>query len=101
MKMKQAIIRLNKNQYKVFEGEELLVDKLNNKTEAEVLFYSDDQSTKIGTPVLKDVKVKLEILDPEVKGRKLHVNKFRAKSRYRRKKGFRPVYTKIKIKTIS
>ena len=100
--MKQAIIRLNKNQYQISEGEEILVDKLiNDKPEIEVLYFNDGKNVKVGTPVLNDAKVKFEILEPEAKGKKLYVRKFRAKSRYRRKIGFRPVYSKIKIVSIS
>lgn len=100
--MKQAIIDLNNKQHMVTEGEELLVDKLmDEKPAAEVLFFSDGDEIKVGTPVLSDVNVKLEVLDPEVKGEKIQVKKFRAKSRYRRKIGFRPVYSRIRIKSIS
>lgn len=100
--MKYAVIRIKNNQYKVVEGEELLVDKLNDKTiDSEVLLYVDGKNIKLGDPVIKKAKVKIKVIEEEVKGEKIHVQTFKAKSRYRRKKGFRPVYSRIKIEKLS
>ncbi len=99
---KYAVIRIKGNQYQVTEGEEILVDKLaDKKIEAEVLLLVDKKKIKIGKPIVKGVKVKLKVLKEEEKGKKLYVQKFKAKSRYRRKYGFRPVYTRLLVEKIS
>lgn len=97
-----AIIRINKKQYKVSVGDEILVDKLADKAkpEAEVLMISEDEKTQIGTPILSSAKVLLKVLGEE-KGKKIHVFKFKSKSRYRRKIGSRPQFTRILVEKIS
>lgn len=99
---KYAIIRIKGTQYRVIEGEEILVGKLGeDKPEAEVLLLSDDDKVKVGKPTVRGVKAKLKVLEKEVKGKKLYVQTFKAKSRYRRKIGFRPKYTKVLVEKIS
>lgn len=98
--MKYAIISINKKQYKVEEGSELLIDRIDEKEiEPTVMLYVDEKKSVFGDPVIKNAKVKFEHLG-EINGKKLHVRKFKAKSRYRRKIGFRPKYSKIKVKSI-
>lgn len=99
--MKYAVIKYQGHQYKVAEGQELLIDKLLDKSEPEVLLVSDDGKVKVGKPILKEAKIKIKILAEEVKGEKLDIFKFKAKSRYRRHTGFRPQYTKLLIEKIS
>lgn len=100
--MKYAIIRIKNQQYKVSEKEEVLIDKQEGKKiEPEVLFVSDDKKAKVGKPKVAGAKVKIKVLDQEVKGEKLYIRKFRAKSRYRRKTGFRPVQTRILVEKIT
>lgn len=99
--MKYAVIKYQGHQYKVIEGEEILVDKLLDQSEPEVLLFVDDGKSKIGKPVLKDVKVKVKVLSELEKGEKIDIYKFKAKSRYRRHTGFRPQYTKLLIEKIS
>lgn len=100
--MSYAVIRIKGHQYKVSEGDELLVDKLGEKEkpEAEVLLVANKKK-KIGNPTVKGAKVKLKVLEREEKGKKLHVRTFKAKARYRRKKGFRPVFTRLKVEKIT
>ncbi len=99
--MKYAVVQIKGTQYKVTEDQELLVDKLNNETpKAELLLMVNDDTVTVGKPFLAG-SVDISILEPEVKGKKLVIQKFKAKSRYRRKTGFRPVYSKIKIGKIS
>ena len=98
---KYAIIKIGGTQYKVSEGDELIVDKLNGKPSLEVLLFVSKNNVKIGKPALKDVKVKFKIIQDVFAGKKIYVQKFKAKSRYRRKIGFRPLYSKILIEKIS
>ena len=100
---KYAVIRLQGKQYKVTEADEILIDKVADpkKIEPEVLLFVDEKKTKVGKPVLKDVKVKVKVLTEMEKGEKIDVYKFKAKSRYRKHIGFRPQFTKLLIESIS
>ncbi len=99
---KYAVIRIQGKQYKVSEGDEILVGKMSDlKAEAEVLLFSDGESVKVGKPTLSDVKVKVKVLTELEKGEKVDVYKFKAKSRYRKHIGFRPQYTKLLIEKIA
>ena len=101
--MKYAILRIGGKQYKAAEGENLLVDKLKDpkNPEAEVLLFVDGEKTKVGKPVLKDVKVKIKVVTELEKGKKIEIYKFKAKSRYKRHTGFRPQYTRLLVEKIS
>lgn len=100
--MKYVVFRLKGNQYKVKEGEEILVGRLGeDKPEAEVLLLVDKGKVKVGKPVLKNVKVKFRVLAEEEKGKKITVLKYKAKSRYRKKRGFRPIYTRLLVEKFS
>ena len=98
---KYAVIRIKGNQYKVNEGQEFLVDKLTEKKIApEVLLVSMGNKVTIGQSLVKDVVVKLKVIKEKELGKKLYVQKFKAKSRYRRKYGFRPQYTRLLVEKI-
>ena len=99
--MDYAVIRLQGQQFKVSKGDEILVGKMKSKKpEADVLLVSKDGKVSIGTPVVKSASVKLEVVSEAEKGEKLHVRKFKSKSRYRRTIGFRPTYTRLLVKSI-
>lgn len=102
--MRYAVIKTGGKQYKVSEGETLLVEKIDGKKDEavvfnEVLLLADEKKVKIGQPQVEGAKVKGVILD-QVKGEKIRVAKFRAKSRYRRVKGHRQRLTKVQITKI-
>ncbi|MEK7091313.1 MAG: bL21 family ribosomal protein [Patescibacteria group bacterium] len=80
----QAIIKIGSSQYIVEPGQELLVDR----GQIDTVLYPDGAKVAI-----KDLG--------EIKGRKIRVAKYKAKSRYRKVRGFKPVYHKIKIEKIT
>jgi large subunit ribosomal protein L21 len=107
-----AIIEESGGQRKVVEGDEILIDLYNHgQSEAggtitfdKVLTVSDGNdagAAKIGKPYVAGATVTAEILDPEVKGEKLYIYKFKPKKGYRRKTGHRQRYTAVKITGIS
>lgn len=103
--MKYAVIISGGTQYRINEGEEILVDKLPEKSGEKivfdkVLFFRTDDKILIGSPYLAQVMVSGKILSEE-KGKKIHIIKFKAKAHYRRRIGFRPQYTKILIEKIN
>ena len=97
---KYAVIRAQGHQYRVSEGEEFLVPKLTEDLKFEVLLTVDGEDVKIGDPTLKTSSVKLEVVEPLVKGDKIQVFKYKAKSRYRKHIGSRPQFSKVKVAKI-
>lgn len=100
-----AIIVDGGRQYKVEEGQELVLDYREVSKGAEVRFdevlaYGDDSGTKLGQPVLSGASVVGEILGVS-QGPKLTVQKFRRRKNARRKTGHRQLYTKVRISKIS
>lgn len=99
--MKYAVVRIAGHQYKVSEGQEILVDRLvDKKVEPEVLLVVDGDKVSVGKPKVAGAKVAVKVLGEE-KGEKVEVRKYKAKSRYRKHIGFRPQYTRLLIKSIS
>lgn len=64
-----------------------------------VLFISDDGNSLVGNPFIEGAKVIATSLG-EIKGEKIIVFKYKAKTRYHRKKGHRQIYTRFSIKEI-
>lgn len=101
--MKYAVVRINGSQYRVSEGDILMVDRLAGKkgekvSLKEILLLVDD-GVKIGQPLINNARVDLEIVD-QLKGEKIRSAIYKAKSRYRRVRGFRPQLTKVKVVSI-
>ena len=101
---KFTVIKIGSSQYKVAEGDEIDVDKIEGKkgsklTFNQVLLLIDGEKVSVGQPLVKGVQIEAKILE-QFKGKKIRVATYKAKSRYRRVKGFRPQLTKIKIEKI-
>ena len=102
---KFAVIKIGSSQRKIAEGDEIEVDKIEGKKGKALLFDQvlllvDGPKVNIGQPLVKSAQVKAKILE-QFKGKKIRVATYKAKSRYRRVKGFRPQLTKIKIEKIT
>mgnify|MGYP003393891721 CR=1 FL=1 len=102
--MKFAVIRTGGKQYIVAEGDNITIDNLNLPVEADVTFEklaegdSEKGDIKLGKPVLPD-SVKGKIIEVG-KGEKIRVARFKAKTRYRKVTGFRPMLTKVTITSL-
>lgn len=98
-----AIVEIAGKQYKAVAGQELVVDKLAQDIGAvtldKVLMIVQDGAVKIGTPYVSRVSVAAKVIAQE-KGDKIYVVKFKAKSRYRRRTGFRAQQTRILVEKI-
>ena len=99
--MTYAIIKVAGKQYRVREGERLLVDRLREDdgatfTPTVLLVGGGD-----GGPTLDptDVTVTAKVLGA-VKGPKIRIGKYRKRTGYRRHTGFRASLTQIEIETI-
>lgn len=104
-KQKFAVIKISGVQLKVEEGKEYEVNKLSgNKGDTleikDVLLVHQGDETKLGTPLVEGSKVVLEITSQK-KGDKIDGLVYKAKSRYRKRYGFRPNITRVLVKKIS
>jgi large subunit ribosomal protein L21 len=99
----KAVIKLGGKQYLVAEKERLLVDRLPAGTKdlsLDALMILDGKSSKIGTPTVKDVKVKAKIVTEEIKGDKIKVIRYKSKKRVHKVNGHRQQYSEIEITSI-
>lgn len=96
-----SVVKTGGKQYLVKDGMEITVDLMDKekgkKVELETLLKFDDdgKTFELGKPFLKE-KVTAEVID-NVLGEKIRIAKFKAKSRYRKVRGFRARLTKLKI----
>lgn len=102
--MKYAVIKASGKQFKVSEGDEIKLDKLQSKpkdkiTFDEVLLVVDKEKVTIGQPFVKGVKVSGEVV-AQKKDKKIRVSRFKAKSKYRKVTGHRSSITMVKITKI-
>ena len=102
--MDYAIITTGGKQYKVVAGQILEVENLNLDSGTtsfdKVLMTVSGDSIEIGKPFVSGAIVNAKIIE-NLRGTKIYVSKFKAKSRYRRVTGHRQSLTKIEITGIS
>lgn len=98
-----AVIETGGKQYKVTVGTELLVEKLDRQVGENIVFdalmVENDGVLKVGTPVVKGVAVKAEVVE-HGKAEKIIVSKYISKKRHKSKNGHRQPFTKIKVTEI-
>ena len=98
-----AIIATGGKQYKVSEGDEIRVEKLDLEVGASVTFDQviaiSDKELKVAGDVEK-VTVTGTVTD-QGKGRKIIVYKYKRKTGYHKKNGHRQAYTQVKIDKIN
>jgi large subunit ribosomal protein L21 len=102
-----AVISDGNRQYRVQEGDTLLVDYRDGVEEGnplrfeQVLLANAGGSSAIGKPAISGAIVEATVLNPEVKGPKLEIGKFRRRKNSRRHTGHRQHYTAVKITAIT
>ncbi len=99
-----AIFKTGGKQYRVSEGDTIVVEKLAVEEGAtvtfdEVLTIVNDADVKIGTPVVEGAKITAKV-EKQDKAKKILIFKYKAKSNYRRRQGHRQPFTKITIEKI-
>ena len=102
--MDYAVFKTGGKQYRVQPGDTLDVELLPNDVDSiaefgEVLALSDGGVVTIGAPLVEGAKVTAQVVS-HYKDRKLMVFKYKAKNRYRRKRGHRQTYTRLRIRDI-
>lgn len=99
-----AVIKTGGKQYKVAEGDEIVIEKLTadageSVTFEDVLMLGDDKKVTIGEPMVAGASVVGTIADQR-KGKKVLIMKKRQRNTYRRKKGHRQLETVVTIESI-
>lgn len=106
-----AVIKTGGKQYKVQEGDTLIIEKLYDDKDLpaqtgnkvifdQVLLLSDKEDIKVGRPLVSGAKVEAKVIE-EGKGEKKMVFRYKAKTRRRKKKGHRQPFTKVQITKIT
>ncbi|MBR9922271.1 MAG: 50S ribosomal protein L21 [Bacteroidetes bacterium] len=99
-----AIVDIAGQQFKVEEGQELFVHRLeaqegDSLSFDQVMLVSKGEDVKVGTPIIK-AKVNATVVE-HLKGDKVIIFKKKRRKGYRVKNGHRQSFTKIKIDGIS
>lgn len=99
-----AVVKTGGKQYRVSPGDSIEVEKLPHEVGEQVeldqvLLVSNGPGVKIGQPLVKGARVKATVTR-QIKGRKVVIYKYRASKRYRRKKGHRQHFTRLRIDEI-
>lgn len=100
-----AVIKSGGKQYLVAPGEKIKIEKIDKEEGSdvafdEVLLLEKNKKLEIGTPLVKGAKVIGKVLK-QGKAKKVIVFKYKAKTRYKVKKGHRQSFTEVEIIKIS
>ena len=100
-----AIVTIAGQQFKVEEGQEIFVHRLEAEAGAavsfdDVHFTSGDAGTSIGTPNVSGASIGATVID-HVKGDKVVVFKKKRRKGYRVKNGHRQQFTRLKIDSVT
>jgi large subunit ribosomal protein L21 len=100
-----AIVEIAGQQFKVEEGQEIFVHRLNadegsNLSFDKVLLVDNGGSVQVGTPSVGGAAVNATVLK-HVKGDKVIVFKKKRRKGYKKKNGHRQCFTQIKIDGIA
>ena len=110
--MEYAVIKTGGKQYVVAPGATLTIEKLGRGantqdlkkgdlvTFSEVLFKDDGSKATLGAPMLSGASVTATV-QAVGRAKKVEVVKYKAKSRYLKRRGHRQSYVRVKIDTIS
>ena len=94
-----AVMKSGGKQYRVSEGLELVVDRLEGEVgdsvELPVGFVADEKSIDLG-----ERTARVEILE-HLRGDKIHVYKYKPKKDYRKKTGHRQALTRVRVLEVS
>ncbi|MDI7269664.1 MAG: 50S ribosomal protein L21 [Myxococcota bacterium] len=100
-----AILEMGGKQYRVKEGDRVLVEKIEGEAGAKVTFDrvlmlgGGADTPAIGRPIVGGAAVDAEIVR-QGRGPKLTIYKMKRRKNYRRKMGHRQAYTEIRVTAI-
>ena len=96
-----AVIKTGGKQYRVSEGQTLMIEKLladegTNVDFADVLMVADGDQVTVGAPYVAGAKVTATV-ETQGRGKKIEIIKFRRRKHSRKHQGHRQAFTKVKI----
>ncbi len=99
-----AIVRSGGRQYRAEVGATIDVERLPNPVDEkvllnEVLLIGDGDRTQVGTPLVDGASVTATVV-AQYRAPKIIVFKYRQRTKYRRKRGHRQYYTRLRIDDI-
>jgi large subunit ribosomal protein L21 len=102
--MSFAVIQTGGKQYLVSKGDKIQIEKLAGEAGEKITFDNvlatiSDKDYKLGKPMLEGTSVEGKILK-QGRGKKIHVLKYKPKSKYRKKIGHRQAFTEVEITKI-
>ena len=100
-----AIIETGGKQYRVKNGDQIAVEKLNVADGEQVVFdkvlvIGDGAEARVGAPYVDGATVEGKVIESG-KGKKVIIFKYKAKKDYRKKQGHRQPYTMVKIESLT
>ena len=100
-----AIIETGGKQYKVENGDQIFVEKLDTQADAEITFdkviaVGADDGIKVGAPYVNGAAVTAKVIK-NGKAKKVTVMTYKSKKNEKRKMGHRQPYTKVEITAIN
>src|SRR5690606_26381328 len=102
--MQYAVISTGGKQYLAIPGKQLVVEKLPSEEGStlvfdQVLLNVDGDNVQVGEPTINGLTVSATVLK-QGKAEKIHIFKYKSKSRYRRSTGHRQHETIVRIDSI-
>lgn len=98
--MSYAVVKVGGKQYRVEEGDSIVVDRLpageGDKVDLEPLLFADGDKSLLGADELAKVKVQATVAGHE-RGKKIHGLKFKPKRGYKRTAGHRQELTRLRV----
>ncbi len=99
-----AVVKSGTHQYKATVGDELVIEKLSDPVGArvelnEVYLVADGDEILVGQPTVPGATVYATI-EGEFRGPKIHIFKHHPRKRYRRHKGHRQTYMRLRVDEI-
>lgn len=99
-----AVIETGGKQYLVSDDKSIVTEKLPIEAGGKVVFdkvvlMDDGSTTTLGAPYITGAKIEATV-DTQGRGRKIVVIKYKAKSRYYKKRGHRQPFSKVTIKKV-
>ena len=103
--MTHAIFETGGKQYRVKEGDEIYIEKLDAEDSTKIKFDKvlailSEENPKIGSPYIKGATVTAKVIKSG-KAKKIIVYKMKRRKGYHRKQGHRQPYTKVVIEKIA
>lgn len=102
-----AIVEDGGKQYMVREGDTLHLELrelpagATELTLDRVLMIGDGKDARVGQPTVSGAKVVAKVLEAEMKGEKVYIEKYRRRKGYHVRRGHRQRYTAVKVEKIT